>query len=214
MAAGLEAALAGSPLADRMSGWVNVPADCVRPLQRIHLHAARAPGVNEPTAAGVAGANEILRRVRQLSARRSLPRAPLWRSQCAVACARTGHFARRQARRHPAVDGGRGDDQRTQLRSQASLGDQGGQSGPRGRQRPRRRADYFRRDRRSARRDRFRARRWPIGPRLPTHWLFSSESPAGAVTCRRAFGHSWKSKRSALARPAASGHGVEFCHRQ
>ncbi len=68
MAAGLEAALAGSPLADRMSGWVNVPADCVRPLQRIHLHAARAPGVNEPSAAGVAGANEILRRVRQLSA--------------------------------------------------------------------------------------------------------------------------------------------------
>jgi glycerate 2-kinase len=68
MAAGLEAALAGSPLADRVSGWVNVPADCVRPLQRIHLHGARAPGVNEPSAAGVAGANEILRRVRQLSA--------------------------------------------------------------------------------------------------------------------------------------------------
>ena len=68
MAAGLEAALDGSLLADRTSGWVNVPADCVRPLQRIHLHAARAPGVNEPTAAGVAGANEILRRVRQLSA--------------------------------------------------------------------------------------------------------------------------------------------------
>ena len=67
MAAGLEAALAGSPLADCMSGWVNVPADCVRRLQRIHLHAARAPGVNEPSAAGVAGANEILRRVRQLS---------------------------------------------------------------------------------------------------------------------------------------------------
>ena len=68
MAAGLEAALAGSPLAERTSGWVNVPADCVRPLQRIHLHAARAPGVNEPSAPGVAGANEILRRVRQLSA--------------------------------------------------------------------------------------------------------------------------------------------------
>jgi glycerate-2-kinase len=68
MAAGLEAVLAGSPLAERTSGWVNVPADCVRPLQTMHLHAARAPGVNEPTAAGVAGANEILRRVRQLSA--------------------------------------------------------------------------------------------------------------------------------------------------
>jgi glycerate-2-kinase len=46
---------------------VNVPADCVRPLANIHLHAARPPGLNEPTAAGVAGTDEILRRVRQLS---------------------------------------------------------------------------------------------------------------------------------------------------
>jgi glycerate 2-kinase len=68
MAAGLEAALAGTPLAERMTGWVNVPADCVRPLARIQLHAARPAGVNEPTAEGVAGAEEILRRVRQLSA--------------------------------------------------------------------------------------------------------------------------------------------------
>ncbi len=68
MAAGVEAAVAGTPLAERLTGWVNVPADCVRPLGRIHLHAARPAGVNEPTAAGVAGANEILRRVRQLSA--------------------------------------------------------------------------------------------------------------------------------------------------
>ncbi len=68
MAAGLEAALAGTPLAERLTGWVNVPADCVRPLDRIHLHAARPAGVNEPTAEGVAGAEEILRRVGQLSA--------------------------------------------------------------------------------------------------------------------------------------------------
>jgi glycerate 2-kinase len=68
MAAGLEQALAGTPAAERLSGWVNVPADCVRSLARIHLHAARPPGVNEPTAAGVVGADEILRRVRQLSA--------------------------------------------------------------------------------------------------------------------------------------------------
>ncbi len=67
MAAGLEAALAGTPLAGRISGWINVPANCVRPLTRIHLHAARPAGVNEPTAEGVAGAEEILRRVRQLS---------------------------------------------------------------------------------------------------------------------------------------------------
>ncbi len=68
MAAGLEEALAGTPLAERLTGWVNVPADCVRSLDRIHLHAARPAGVNEPTAEGVAGAEEILRRVRQLSA--------------------------------------------------------------------------------------------------------------------------------------------------
>ena len=30
MSAGFEAALAGSPWADRVSGWVNVPDDCVR----------------------------------------------------------------------------------------------------------------------------------------------------------------------------------------
>jgi glycerate 2-kinase len=67
MAAGLEAALAGTKLAPRTSGWVNVPSDCVRPLQEIHLHAARPSGLNEPTAAGVHGSEEILRRVRQLS---------------------------------------------------------------------------------------------------------------------------------------------------
>ncbi|MGA2031693.1 MAG: DUF4147 domain-containing protein, partial [Thermoguttaceae bacterium] len=37
----------------RLTGWLNVPADCVRPLSRIHLHAARPAGVNEPTPAGV-----------------------------------------------------------------------------------------------------------------------------------------------------------------
>ena len=49
-----------------LAGWVNVPADCVRPLQRIHLHAARPAGVNEPTAEGVAGSMEILRLVESL----------------------------------------------------------------------------------------------------------------------------------------------------
>ncbi len=52
----------------QLVGWVNVPADCVRPLQRIHLHAARPAGVNEPTAEGVAGTLEILRIVESLSA--------------------------------------------------------------------------------------------------------------------------------------------------
>ncbi len=47
----------------QLTGWVNVPGDCVRELQRIKLHAARPPGVNEPTAAGADGAREILRLV-------------------------------------------------------------------------------------------------------------------------------------------------------
>jgi glycerate 2-kinase len=50
----------------QLVGWVNVPADCVRPLRRIRLHAARPAGVNEPTAEGVAGAGEILRIVQSL----------------------------------------------------------------------------------------------------------------------------------------------------
>jgi hydroxypyruvate reductase len=50
----------------QLAGWLNVPADCVRPLQRIRLHAARPPGVNEPTPAGVVGADEILRIVTTL----------------------------------------------------------------------------------------------------------------------------------------------------
>ncbi|MFZ5832543.1 MAG: glycerate kinase type-2 family protein [Planctomycetota bacterium] len=53
----------------RLDGWVNVPADCVRPLERIHLHAGRPPGVNEPRPEGAAGANEILRLVRSAGPR-------------------------------------------------------------------------------------------------------------------------------------------------
>ena len=66
MALGAAESLAemGKPL----SGWVNVPADCVRPLSSITLHPARPAGVNEPTEAGVAGSEEILRRVSGLGA--------------------------------------------------------------------------------------------------------------------------------------------------
>jgi glycerate-2-kinase len=67
MAAGLEEALSGTPAAERLSGWINVPADCVRPSPHIHLHAARPAALNEPTEEGVAGSREILRLVRQLS---------------------------------------------------------------------------------------------------------------------------------------------------
>jgi hydroxypyruvate reductase len=61
MAAGLLEALGPRLVAEkRVSGWVNVPADCVRELGAIQLHAARPAGVNEPTADGVFGAEKIL----------------------------------------------------------------------------------------------------------------------------------------------------------
>jgi glycerate 2-kinase len=67
MAAGVEQALGPKLLAEKhVTGWINVPADCVRPLSHIHLHAARPAGVNEPTEAGVAGAEKILELVRSL----------------------------------------------------------------------------------------------------------------------------------------------------
>ena len=50
----------------QLAGWINVPADCVRQLTRIKLHAARPPGVNEPTPPGAAGSLEILRIVQSL----------------------------------------------------------------------------------------------------------------------------------------------------
>lgn len=67
MAAGVEEALGPHWVAERVSGWINVPADCVRPLQKIHLHAARPAGVNEPTAAGVDGSRRILEMVSHLA---------------------------------------------------------------------------------------------------------------------------------------------------
>jgi hydroxypyruvate reductase len=68
MAAGLELALGDQLMADKqVRGWVNVPADCLRPLRRITLHAARPPGLNEPTPAGVEGCREILALVGQLT---------------------------------------------------------------------------------------------------------------------------------------------------
>ncbi len=59
MAQGLEEALADR--LDRVEGLLNVPAGMTAPLKRIRLHAARPQGVNEPTAEGVAGAEEMLR---------------------------------------------------------------------------------------------------------------------------------------------------------
>lgn len=58
MAAALEKNLADQ--LDRVKGVVNVPAESVRPLQAIRLHAARPAGTNEPKAEGVVGVNDML----------------------------------------------------------------------------------------------------------------------------------------------------------
>jgi hydroxypyruvate reductase/glycerate 2-kinase len=58
MAAGVETALADR--LDRVVGIINVPAETVRPLQQIRLHAARPAGTNHPTPEGVAGVDAIL----------------------------------------------------------------------------------------------------------------------------------------------------------
>lgn len=61
MSASVEAAL--PELLPKIEGAVNVPAETVRPLRSIRLHAARPAGSNQPTAEGVAGAEQILERV-------------------------------------------------------------------------------------------------------------------------------------------------------
>ena len=66
MAAGVEAALPSDFLEKHVTGWVNVPADCLRPLKKIHLHPARPAGINEPTILGVQGTEEILSQVSSL----------------------------------------------------------------------------------------------------------------------------------------------------
>jgi hydroxypyruvate reductase len=70
MAAALETILGPQLLAAKqVTGWVNVPADCVRQLEKIHLHAARPAGSNEPTREGAAGSEEMLARVTVLGPR-------------------------------------------------------------------------------------------------------------------------------------------------
>ncbi len=68
MAEELEAILGERVLAEKqVTGWVNVPDDCVRSLHQIQLHAARPPGRNEPTEAGVDGVQRMLEIVDSLS---------------------------------------------------------------------------------------------------------------------------------------------------
>lgn len=67
MAAGLESVLGDELLtAKQVTGLVNVPADCVRRLKTIRLHAARPAGVNEPRPEGVAGTQAMLGLVSKL----------------------------------------------------------------------------------------------------------------------------------------------------
>lgn len=70
MTVALEGAL-GEKLLDekRVTGWVNVPADCVQPTKRVTLHAARPAGVNEPRPEGVVGSQKILGLVGELGPR-------------------------------------------------------------------------------------------------------------------------------------------------
>lgn len=68
MAAGLLAALGPRLVAEKqVSGWLNVPGDCVRPLPPLRLCAARPAGSNEPTEGGLRGTEEILRLVGSLT---------------------------------------------------------------------------------------------------------------------------------------------------
>ncbi len=69
MAKGFEAAIPENILANRVTGWINVPADCVQSLRKIHLHPARPAGVNEPTEAGVTGSEKILELISELTPR-------------------------------------------------------------------------------------------------------------------------------------------------
>lgn len=66
MASAIEDTLSPELLEAKVTGWVNVPADCVRPLRRIVLHAARPAGVNEPTEEGVFGTQRILELARSV----------------------------------------------------------------------------------------------------------------------------------------------------
>jgi hydroxypyruvate reductase len=69
MAGELEAIFGDRLLTDKqVTGWINVPDDCVRPLRRILVHGARPAGCNEPTEAGVLGVQRMLEIIGSLTA--------------------------------------------------------------------------------------------------------------------------------------------------
>jgi glycerate 2-kinase len=70
MAVALEHVLGAQLLREKqVTGWINVPADCLKSTRAIKLHAARPAGVNEPTVEGVLGTAEILKIVGELGPR-------------------------------------------------------------------------------------------------------------------------------------------------
>ena len=124
MAAGFEQPLGPHWLAAKqVTGWINVPADCLGRLRAIHLHPARPAGVNEPTPEGVAGTAEILRRVESLSAD-DVCFVLLSGGGSALLRARGRDFAGRQARRHPAIERGRSQHRRAEHGPQTTQPDQ------------------------------------------------------------------------------------------
>ena len=105
----------------QLSGWINVPADCVRPLKHIHLHSARPPGVNEPTKEGMAGAAEILRIVASLGPDDLVPLPAFGRRIGPAARAGRGNHAGRQTGGHTAAQrGGANIEQLNTVRKQLS----------------------------------------------------------------------------------------------
>ena len=68
MAKTVEKVLGSKLVEEKVSGWVNVPANCLTDTKKIHLHAARPAGVNEPTVEGVFGSEKMLSLVSELEA--------------------------------------------------------------------------------------------------------------------------------------------------
>jgi glycerate 2-kinase len=67
MAVAIEEAFGPQLLAEKnVTGWVNVPADCIVATRYVTLHAARPAGVNEPRLEGVEGTRQILELVGSL----------------------------------------------------------------------------------------------------------------------------------------------------
>jgi len=65
MVRGIERAIPESLAHEKsLTGWVNVPEDCVEPTRWVHLHPARPAGLNEPTESGIYGTQKILELVR------------------------------------------------------------------------------------------------------------------------------------------------------